>query len=39
MPPEHLTRSLAAALEHQAMAVIPASSIAQSIGKVLQSVV
>ena len=39
VPPAHLTRSLAEALEHQAMAVIPASSIARSIGKVLQSVV
>jgi DNA-binding NarL/FixJ family response regulator len=34
--PAHLTRSLAQA--HQAMAVIPASSIARSIDKVLQSV-
>ena len=37
--PAHPTRSLAEALQHQAMAVIPASSIARSIGKVLQSVV
>ncbi|HKY09273.1 MAG TPA: hypothetical protein VJQ55_13565 [Candidatus Binatia bacterium] len=37
--PAHLTRSLAEALEHQVMVVIPASSMARSIGKVLQSVI
>ncbi len=37
--PEPLTRPLAAALEQQVMAVIPASSIARGVGKVLQRLV
>ena len=39
VPPAHVPRSLAETMAHQAMAVIPASSITRSIGRVMQRVV